>query len=96
MSQTLPPTSREATDGSRGGLHGEPDLVGAMFASRSVPVHLARGVIGLVLVVAGLGLAAVSALWLLLVPVAVVLWRGCPTCWTMGLIATRAKTCPRR
>lgn len=96
MSQTLPPTSRDTSEVYRGERPDEPDLVGAMFASRSVPVHLLRGVVGLVLVVAGLGLASVSAWWLLLVPVAVVLWRGCPTCWTMGLIATRARTCPRR
>ena len=86
MTQTLPPTSHEA----------EPDLVGALFASRSVAVHLLRGVVGLVLVVVGLALAHVSPLWLLLVLPAVVLWRGCPTCWTIGLGATRARTCPRR
>lgn len=74
----------------------EPDLVGAMFASRSVPVHYARGLLGLVLLVAGLGLAHRSALWLLLVPVTVVLWRGCMSCWTLGLMATRARTCPIR
>ena len=71
----------------------EPDLVGAMFASRSLPVHYARGLVGLVLLVAGLALAAVSAWWLLLVVVTVVLWRGCMSCWTLGLMATRARTC---
>jgi len=71
----------------------EPDLVGAMFASRSVAVHYARGLVGLVLLVLGLGLTHRSALWLLLVPVTVVLWRGCMSCWTLGLIATRARTC---
>ncbi len=74
----------------------EPDLVGAMFASRSLPAHYARGLIGLVLLIAGLGLAHRSALWLLLVPVTVVLWRGCMSCWTLGLMATRAKACPIR
>ncbi len=72
----------------------EPDLVGAMFASRSLAVHYARGLLGLVLLVAGLGLAHRSALWLLLVPLTVVLWRGCMSCWTLGLMATRAKACP--
>jgi hypothetical protein len=69
----------------------EPDLVGEMFASRSVPVHYARGLVGLLLLVAGLGLAHLSAWWLLLVPLTVVLWRGCMSCWTLGLMATRAK-----
>lgn len=72
----------------------EPDLVGAMFASRSLAAHYARGLVGLVLLVAGLGLAHRSALWLLLVPVTVVLWRGCMSCWTLGLMATRARACP--
>jgi hypothetical protein len=72
------------------------DPVGAMFASRSVPVHLARGVAGLVLLVAAFALAHLSALWLLLIPVTVVLWRGCVSCWTLGLMATRARTCPIR
>lgn len=74
----------------------EPDLVGALFASRSVTEHYLRGFVGLVLLVAGLGLAHRSALWLLLVPVTVVLWRGCMSCWTLGLMATRARTCPVR
>ena len=74
----------------------EPDPVGAMFASRSVRVHLVRGALGLLLLVAGLALAHVSAWWLLLAPLAVVLWRGCPSCWTIGLMATRARTCPLR
>lgn len=74
----------------------EPDLVGQMFASRSLAAHYARGLAGLLLLVAGLGLAHRSALWLLLVPVTVVLWRGCMSCWTLGLVATRARTCPLR
>ncbi len=86
MSLTTPPQRAEQ----------EPDLVGAMFASRSLVVHYARGLVGLVLLVAGLGLAHRSAFWLLLVPVTVVLWRGCMSCWTLGLMATRARTCPIR
>ncbi len=67
------------------------DPTTAKFASRSVPVHVVRGVLGLVLLVAGLVLASRSGWWLLLLPVTVVLWRGCPTCWAMGLIATRTR-----
>ncbi|MFB9312024.1 hypothetical protein [Nocardioides plantarum] len=73
--------------------HVDPTL--AMFASRSVGVHVARGVLGLVVLVAGIALASLSGWWLLLLPLTVVLWRGCPTCWLMGLVATRgrASTC---
>jgi hypothetical protein len=62
-----------------------------MFASRSVRVHVVRGVLGLVALVAGIALASQSGWWLLLLPVTVALWRGCPTCWLMGLIATRGR-----
>lgn len=74
----------------------EPDPVGDLFASGSVAEHVARGVVGLVLVVAGLALAGRSAWALLLVVPGVVAWRGCPTCWTLGLLATlgrRERTC---
>ena len=70
----------------------EVDPTFAMFASRSVAEHLVRGILGLVVLVAGIALAQVSAWWLLLLPVTVVLWRGCPTCWLMGLIATRSRS----
>lgn len=72
------------------------DPVGEMFASRSVPVHVARGVAGLVLLVAAIALAPLSAVWLLLIPVTVVMWRGCVSCWMLGLMATRARSCPIR
>lgn len=70
----------------------EVDPTFRMFASRSVPVHVARGVLGLVALVAAIALAPTSGWFLLLLPLTVVLWRGCPTCWLMGLIATRS-TC---
>jgi|GraSoiStandDraft_44_1057316.scaffolds.fasta_scaffold1354391_2 hypothetical protein len=59
------------------------------FASRSLPVHLARGVIGFGLVAASVALAPVVG-WssLLLLPVGVVALRGCPTCWVVGLVQT--------
>jgi len=68
----------------------EVDPTFQMFASRSVPVHVVRGVLGLVALVAGIALAPTSAWFLLLLPVTVALWRGCPTCWVMGLIATKS------
>jgi hypothetical protein len=59
-------------------------------ASGSVRVHVARGVAGLVaLFAAGLGAAAVGPVALLLLLVAGVAWRGCPTCWAVGLLHTR-------
>lgn len=70
----------------------EPDPVGALFASRSVPVHLARGAAGGLLLVASLVLTlVVSPRWLLLGLGSVVLWRGCVSCWALGLAATRAR-----
>jgi hypothetical protein len=60
-----------------------------MFASKNIPAHLARGAIGIgAFVVAtslgpqhpGLSLGAIA--------VALVFLRGCPTCWTMGLMQT--------
>ena len=59
------------------------------FASSSVPVHLARGVLGLVAAIAAFaGVGALGAASLLLLVVTVVAWRGCPTCWALGLAQT--------
>lgn len=62
-----------------------------LFASSSVPRHVVRGVLGLPLLVAAFALVPVwgPATLLLLVP-AVLLLRGCPTCWLLGLAQTRA------
>jgi hypothetical protein len=61
-------------------------------ASSSVRLHYLRGVVGLLAAVAALALAAagVSAGVLLLV-VTVAAWRGCPTCWAIGLMLTRER-----
>jgi hypothetical protein len=67
-------------------------MASSPFASRSVPVHYARGVVGLLAAVAavlGVALGAPAALLLLLVTVAA--WRGCPTCWAVGLMQTRER-----
>lgn len=60
-----------------------------MFSSRSVWIHLLRGCIGF----GCLGLAifqlTYSPLWSIpLLVVGFVMLRGCPACWTIGLIAT--------
>ena len=61
------------------------------FGSRSLGVHLVRGIVG--------GAALVAALrgydligWPALTLVGVTLWafRGCPICWTIGLAETIA------
>ena len=64
------------------------DPVGALFASSSLVEHLLRGVLGALLVVGGLVLAGQSAWALLAIPLGLVAWRGCPTCWALGLVAT--------
>jgi hypothetical protein len=62
-----------------------------MFASKSLIAHLARGVVG--------GAAFIAAarfgpehLWLAVValPLGIVALRGCPMCWTVGLVQTIA------
>ena len=62
-----------------------------MFASRSVGVHVVRGVLGLVAFVAAFALTGVvGPVSLLLVLLAGLAWRGCPTCWAVGLTRTKA------
>ncbi len=60
-----------------------------MFASKSVAEHVARGLAGaFALCAAVLGASSHPWLALLAVPAALVLLRGCPMCWTLGLIET--------
>ncbi|MFE3223449.1 hypothetical protein [Nocardia sp. NPDC059228] len=59
------------------------------FASKSVPAHLARGVIGFGLLAGSVTLAPVFGIpSLLLLPIGVLALRGCPMCWAIGLIQT--------
>ncbi|MCW2529623.1 MAG: hypothetical protein JWM76_4483 [Pseudonocardiales bacterium] len=59
------------------------------FASRSVPRHLLRGVVGLSILAASFGLiSTIGPLSLLLAPLGVIALRGCPTCWLFGLTQT--------
>lgn len=59
-----------------------------MFASKSVAVHIARGVGGFTAL--ALAMALSSWVWpsLVLLPVGVLLLRGCPMCWVVGLFQT--------
>ena len=71
-------------------------------ASGSVREHLLRGAAGCVLAVLAIVLlGVVGPISLALLPAAAVAWRGCPTCWTAGLVGTLAdrragRACPRR
>ena len=66
-----------------------------MFASRSVPRHLVRGALGLPMMLAAFVLVPwLGPLALLLIIPAVVLLRGCPTCWALGLAQTCALSPP--
>jgi hypothetical protein len=59
--------------------------------------HVVRGVVGLVAAVLAIVLVAVvGPISLLLLGVTVVAWRGCPTCWAIGLRGTLDDTRARR
>jgi hypothetical protein len=58
-------------------------------ASDSVAAHLARGALGFGLIGLAVALAvSLSPAALVLAPLGMVALRGCPTCWTVGLIQT--------
>lgn len=60
------------------------------FASSSVKRHYVRGAVGLLALVAAFGGAAAGfPAALLLLILAVAAWRGCPSCWAIGLMQTR-------
>ncbi|MFJ9871313.1 hypothetical protein [Streptomyces sp. NPDC101165] len=59
------------------------------FASKSVPRHLVRGAIGFGLIIGSIGLVPVAGpATLLAAPLALIAFRGCPTCWMVGLAQT--------
>jgi hypothetical protein len=62
-----------------------------MFASKGIIEHLARGAIGIGALIGAVHLAPAYP-WLVLIalPVAIFALRGCPTCWTIGLMETIA------
>ena len=60
-------------------------------ASGSVRAHLFRGAVGLTAAILAIVLAAVvGPVSLVLLVVTAFAWRGCPTCWTVGLFGTFA------
>ncbi|MEW2353424.1 hypothetical protein [Spirillospora sp. NPDC029432] len=59
------------------------------FASTSLPRHLLRGAVGFGALIGSFALLPVVGLGsLLLVPIGLLTLRGCPTCWTIGLVQT--------
>jgi hypothetical protein len=55
-------------------------------AAASVPRHLARGAIGFGLIIGSIALVPVlGPATLLAAPLALIPFRGCPTCWMLGL-----------
>jgi hypothetical protein len=62
-----------------------------MFASKTLTEHLARGVVGVgALVTCVAETSAHPLLALAMVPIGLVALRGCPMCWTVGLLETLA------
>ncbi|MBT2206725.1 MULTISPECIES: hypothetical protein [Actinomadura] len=59
------------------------------FASTSLPRHLLRGAVGFGALIAAFALIPLlGPATLLLAPLGLLALRGCPTCWTIGLIQT--------
>ncbi|MEU4061575.1 hypothetical protein AB0F25_03930 [Streptomyces wedmorensis] len=66
-----------------------PPAPGPDFASKSVPRHLARGAVGFGLIIGSIALVPVAGpVTLLAAPLALIAFRGCPTCWMVGLAQT--------
>ncbi|MGW1767533.1 hypothetical protein ACWCQL_26175 [Streptomyces sp. NPDC002073] len=62
---------------------------GPDFASASLPRHLVRGLVGFGGLIGSVALLPLTGpVSLLLLPVGVLALRGCPMCWTIGLIQT--------
>lgn len=62
---------------------------GPDFTSGSASEHVMRGVVGFGALIGAVALVpVVGPMSLMLVPVGLVALRGCPMCWTIGLIQT--------
>jgi hypothetical protein len=67
-----------------------------LFASTSLLGHLVRGGIAALLVIWAIQHQARHALSLAAAAGAVIAFRGCPLCWTIGLVETFAQRLRRR
>ncbi|MFQ6226593.1 hypothetical protein [Nocardia sp. NPDC002869] len=62
---------------------------GPDFASASPAEHMVRGVVGFGALVGAVALIpVVGPISLVLLPVGLIALRGCPMCWTIGLVQT--------
>ncbi|MET9663470.1 hypothetical protein [Streptomyces sp. NPDC006510] len=62
------------------------------FAGKSVARHLGRGAIGFGLIIGSIALVPVAGpATMLAAPLALIAFRGCPTCWMVGLAQTIAR-----
>ena len=62
---------------------------GPDFASSSLPRHLVRGVMGFGSLIGSVAfIPVVGPVSLLLLPIGALALRGCPMCWTIGLMQT--------
>ena len=67
------------------------EAVRSPLASGSVHEHVLRGAAGLLAAVLAIALVgSVGPMSLALLMLTAVAWRGCPTCWTVGLLGTLA------
>jgi hypothetical protein len=74
-----------------------PSVQRSSLASGSIAEHVLRGAVGLVAAAVAIVLVkVVGPVSLLLLGVTVIAWRGCPTCWAVGLFGTLADSRARR
>lgn len=65
------------------------EAAGPDFASSSLPRHLLRGLAGFGSLICSVALLPTTGpVSLLLLPAGVLALRGCPMCWTIGLVQT--------
>ena len=77
-------------------LSSEP-LPKTMFASSSLVEHLLRGVIGICALNYAISISEQHSIYsLVLAGVSLLAFRGCPTCWTIGLVETTYRQFKRR
>ncbi|MFB8139756.1 hypothetical protein [Streptomyces parvus] len=71
----------------------QPEAPAPNFAGTSVPRHLARGAVGFGLIAGAIALVPlVGPAALLAAPPALIAFRGCPTCWMVGLAQTVSRS----
>ena len=60
-----------------------------VFGNRTISLHLLRGILGLAALYGSFSTMN-ETIWpsIILLPAALFLLKGCPMCWTMGLIET--------